>query len=182
MPVNMKRMIADTFVDLSRTRSLDKITVKHLVEACGISRQSFYYHFQDIMEVIEWIVEQAMQDTLRKSLAARDPQAAMTVLIGTLAAHWQEVERLLHSQRREEVERILHATFLDYVRAYAHARAGECGATPPPAHALHFCAYGIVGVVREALEAGVCDEKVLGRELIALIYRMMPGEQTGGDA
>ena len=34
----------------------------------------------------------------------------------------------------------------------------------------------------KALEAGVCDEKVLGRELIALIYRMMPGEQTGGDA
>ena len=54
MPVQVKPMIAEAFIRLSKQKNIDKITVKDLVEACGISRQTFYYHFQDILEVIEW--------------------------------------------------------------------------------------------------------------------------------
>ena len=57
MPANMKGMIADAFVSLSGEKPIDKITVKDLVEKCSISRQTFYYHFQDILEVIEWSAE-----------------------------------------------------------------------------------------------------------------------------
>lgn len=53
MPINKKEVIADAFVSLAQRKNADKITVKDLVEACGISRQTFYYHFQDILEVIE---------------------------------------------------------------------------------------------------------------------------------
>ena len=54
MPVNVKPMIAEAFLKLSKEKNIDKITVKDIVDTCGISRQSFYYHFQDILEVIEW--------------------------------------------------------------------------------------------------------------------------------
>ena len=53
MPVNVKNLIAETFVKLSDEKNIDKITVKDIVEACGISRQAFYYHFRDLLEVIE---------------------------------------------------------------------------------------------------------------------------------
>ena len=61
MAVNMKSMIAETFMALSKTKDVDKITVMDLVKACHISRQTFYYHFQDILEVIEWSMQQAFQ-------------------------------------------------------------------------------------------------------------------------
>ena len=54
MKTQMKETIADAFIALARKKSIDKITVKDLVDYCDISRQSFYYHFQDILEVIEW--------------------------------------------------------------------------------------------------------------------------------
>lgn len=57
MPVQVKPMIAEAFIRLSKQKNIDKITVKDLVEACGISRQTFYYHFQDILEVIEWSLD-----------------------------------------------------------------------------------------------------------------------------
>lgn len=44
MPVQVKPMIAEAFIRLSKQKNIDKITVKDLVEACGISRQTFYYH------------------------------------------------------------------------------------------------------------------------------------------
>lgn len=77
MPVNVKNLIAETFVKLSDEKNIDKITVKDIVEACGISRQAFYYHFQDLLEVIEWSMEQAFEQLLDRSLQEDDPEIVL---------------------------------------------------------------------------------------------------------
>lgn len=73
MPVNVKGMIADTFMQLSREKNVDKITVKDLVERCGISRQTFYYHFQDLLEVIEWSMAAGLSDPADTQPVLRRP-------------------------------------------------------------------------------------------------------------
>ena len=35
-------------------KPLDKITIRDLTEDCGISRMTFYYHFKDIYDLVEW--------------------------------------------------------------------------------------------------------------------------------
>ena len=64
MPIDMKNIISETFMTMVQKKGIDKITVKALIDACNISRQTFYYHFQDIMEVIEWSMERATQKML----------------------------------------------------------------------------------------------------------------------
>lgn len=51
-----KKAIKDTFIKLLSDRPLSQITVKDIVETCGINRNSFYYHFRDIPSLIEEIV------------------------------------------------------------------------------------------------------------------------------
>ena len=59
MPNFTKRAIIDSFVKLLNERPLSKITVKDIVEDCGINRNSFYYHFQDIPNLLnEVTIEQ----------------------------------------------------------------------------------------------------------------------------
>ena len=59
MPNFTKRAIIDSFVKLLNERPLSKITVKDIVEDCGINRNSFYYHFQDIPDLLnEVTIEQ----------------------------------------------------------------------------------------------------------------------------
>ena len=38
-------------------KPIDKITVKDLVEICGVNRQTFYYHFDDVYDLLEWVFE-----------------------------------------------------------------------------------------------------------------------------
>ena len=52
MASKAKNMIVNVFLKLIETEEYDKITVTHLVEECDISRQTFYYHFNDIDEMI----------------------------------------------------------------------------------------------------------------------------------
>ncbi len=51
-----KQAIKQSFWELLEQRPLAQITVKDIVERCGINRNSFYYHFQDIPALIEEIV------------------------------------------------------------------------------------------------------------------------------
>ena len=80
MPVNMKNIIADTFMKMVRKKGIDKITVKVLIDECGISRQTFYYHFRDIMDVVEWLVKKFVDHMVERSLEIGTPENAVKVL------------------------------------------------------------------------------------------------------
>lgn len=77
MPADMKNIIGETFVKMVARKGIDKITVKALIEECHISRQTFYYHFQDIMDVLEWCVRQETNALVKESLKAEDLQTAL---------------------------------------------------------------------------------------------------------
>ena len=106
MPVNVKNLIAETFVKLSDEKNIDKITVKDIVEACGISRQAFYYHFRDLLEVIEWSMEQAFGQLLDRSLQEDDPEIVLNDFITASENAAPFMQKLFRSQKREQVERM----------------------------------------------------------------------------
>ena len=48
-----QRAIVETTIRLVEQKTVKKITVRDIVEACGITRNTFYYYFHDIYEVLE---------------------------------------------------------------------------------------------------------------------------------
>lgn len=50
-----KRALANAFKNFLEQLPLEKISVKDITEACHISRNTFYYHFRDKYELIQWI-------------------------------------------------------------------------------------------------------------------------------
>ena len=51
-----KNAIMASLLKLLDVRPLNKITVKDIVDDCGINRNTFYYHFEDISSLIEAII------------------------------------------------------------------------------------------------------------------------------
>lgn len=50
-----KALLADSLIAMLEKKTLEKITVKDLVEDCGLTRQTFYNHFYNIYALVEWI-------------------------------------------------------------------------------------------------------------------------------
>lgn len=50
-----KRAIQAAFIELLNERTMNKITVKDITDRCGINRNTFYYHYQDITALLEEI-------------------------------------------------------------------------------------------------------------------------------
>ena len=62
-----KYALEQSLKKLLRERPLDKITIKDLVEDCGVNRQTFYYHFQDIYDLIAWSLNTEIDELLKSS-------------------------------------------------------------------------------------------------------------------
>ena len=54
MSKRTKETLVSAFIELVNDEEFDKITVTDLVDKCGVSRQTFYYHFDDIHSMISW--------------------------------------------------------------------------------------------------------------------------------
>ena len=50
-----KRMLAQSLIKLLYREPLSSITVQQITDDCGVNRQTFYYHFQDKFELLEWV-------------------------------------------------------------------------------------------------------------------------------
>ncbi len=55
MAEQTKMMLAKALRTVLEKKPLDKITISDLTNVCGVNRQTFYYHFHDIYDLIEWI-------------------------------------------------------------------------------------------------------------------------------
>ncbi len=62
-----KRMMAASLKKFMKKKDFDKITVKEIIEDCNISRPTFYYHFADIYELMQWMFRTEMIDLLKES-------------------------------------------------------------------------------------------------------------------
>ena len=50
-----KKALATSLKKLVSKKELSKITVVDITKDCGVNRQTFYYHFKDINDLMEWI-------------------------------------------------------------------------------------------------------------------------------
>lgn len=55
MTIVIKRVLASTLKEMAEKKSLSKITINDLTQACDVSRQTFYNNFKDIYDLVEWI-------------------------------------------------------------------------------------------------------------------------------
>lgn len=83
MSSDMKKNIAEAAKRLINEKHVRKLTVKDIVDECRITRQTFYYHFQDIPDLCRWILKQDEPHLLQDAMSANDGEAALKCFFPT---------------------------------------------------------------------------------------------------
>ena len=65
-----KLQLAAALKILMAQKSMDKITIAELTSLCNIRRQSFYYHFEDIYDLLRWVIENEAISLLKQQEGA----------------------------------------------------------------------------------------------------------------
>lgn len=99
----LKAALADT--------ALDKVTVRSLTEAAGITRQAFYYHFADVYDLAVWVFKAEVSDRIMARATYAEWSDGFLELLLWLERHREQARQCLGALSHEELERFLHRQF-----------------------------------------------------------------------
>lgn len=76
--------LANSLKELGRQQPIEKITIKEIAEGAGVIRPTFYHHFQDKFELIEWIIKTELLMPMMPLLRNGMIEAAMVLLFSNI--------------------------------------------------------------------------------------------------
>lgn len=110
---NTKKVIADSFAKLMERTSLSKISIQSIVDECGLNRQTFYYHFKDILDLIEWIFCVDGFEKEQKGIAFWSWEKGLDGICAHLQKNSAYYLKIFHSNARMPMETIIRAKIFE---------------------------------------------------------------------
>ncbi len=86
-------LLAESFKELVMQRSIEKITIKEITDKAGVIRPTFYNHFQDKYELLEWIITSDLLAPVQPLIENRMINEALVLLFTNI-----EKEKEFYSQ------------------------------------------------------------------------------------
>ena len=161
MPDDRKELIAAAAGRLLLRRDGKKLTVTDIVNECHITRQTFYYHFEDIPDLLLWMMKRNLKRNMQEASMQSTPEESLKYLITLSLSSRLFVEKAMHAGYREELERLVTQSFNSLIERILRRWHFPPGCTREQMSLmLRYHLNAVVGLMRsqhERLCAGRCD-------------------------
>jgi len=107
MTIVIKRVLASTLKEMAEKKSLSKITINDLTQACDVSRQTFYNNFKDIYDLVEWIYLKEVVTPIEKGKIYDKWQDALTSIFQYISENHVFVLNTYRSFGKGFLEKVL---------------------------------------------------------------------------
>ena len=96
-----KKVITDAFWQLLTEKPYNKITVKNIVELCGVNRNTFYYHFPDIPYLLEHTIEEKTAEIIEGVPNPKTPLECIIYITKALKEHGKAMSHIYNSMQKD---------------------------------------------------------------------------------
>lgn len=167
-----KRALAASLIKLLSQKPLDKVTVKDIIEDCGVNRQTFYYHFKDIYDLVDWIfLEMASEFLEGKETYDTWPQGFTQILYGVLRNR-RLIMNAYNSLSREQVERFLYALTYDLLLGVVEEEAVDVSIREEDKKfIIDFYKYAFVGFMIDWIKKGMKEQPEAFIEKLSVLIK-----------
>ena len=138
-----KKAIIESFVKLLNERTLDKIKVKDIAEECGINRNTFYYHFEDIYDLLHWMLEQEALTVVKQFDMPGDYDEVISFVIDYVDDNSHILNCIYDSVGREGMKRFFSADFKMYIGFLIEEAEKEASLTLESSYRQFLCDFYI---------------------------------------
>lgn len=107
-----KTMIAASLKKFMSKKALGKITVSEIVADCNINRKTFYYHFDDIYNLLKWTLEQEAIEVVKNFDMLVDFEDAILFIIDYIKSNTHILNCAYDNMGRDELKRFFYNDFL----------------------------------------------------------------------
>lgn len=159
MPNFTKKAIMDSFLKLIAQKPLDKITVKDIVEDCGITRRTFYYHYQNIFSLVEELFKVEIERIVSDYPSAERWEEGFIYASQFIIENRQAVYHLYNSTHRDELEKYIEKIASEVMGHYISQMASGLSPAPKDVEMISSAyLYILTGFVKKWLDSGMKSE------------------------
>ena len=102
-----KRALEQSLKNLLLKKPLTKITVGDITDDCGINRMTFYYHFKDIYDLVEWSCLEDAKRALDEKKTYDTWQQGLLQIFKAVQENKPFILNVYRCVHREQVEKYL---------------------------------------------------------------------------
>ena len=167
-----KRALEASLKNLLLKKPLSKITISDITEDCGINRMTFYYHFKDIYDLVDWILVEDAAKALENKTAFETWSDAFLDILRQVQENKVLVMNVYRSVSREQVEQYLYKLLDPMLRDFMER--GAQGVTVQDADKqfiVDFYKYALVGMVLEWIRKDMKEDPVRMTERLNILLQ-----------
>lgn len=137
--LNTKQAMVSSLKKFMETKPLSKITVSEICKDCGFNRKTFYYHFEDIYDLLRWMLEQEAIIAVRKFNLLKDSDKVMHFLLDYIDNNKCILNCVYDAMGREGIKRFFLADFNGSVSLIIEGLEKEMGIALTPGYRQFLC-------------------------------------------
>ena len=143
-----KRALEASLKNLLLQKPLNKITINDITEDCGISRMTFYYHFKDIYDLVEWSCMEDAARALEGKKTYDTWQEGFLNIFRAVQANKPFVMNVYRSVSRERVEQYLKPLIHNLVLGVIEEKSAEMAVSEADKSFIaYFYEYAFIGIM-----------------------------------
>lgn len=159
MPNTTKTALEASLKKLLLHKPIDKITINDLTADCGISRMSFYYHFKDIYDLVEWVCLEDGKRALQGKKTYDTWQEGISQIFEAVLENKPFILSVYRSVSKDKTESYLYKLTYQLI---ADVVEEKCVGTElqqeEKAFIADFYKYGFVGIMLDWIEHGMKED------------------------
>lgn len=152
MKSSTKQVIQESFRRLLLAKSLDKITVRDIVEDCGMTRNTFYYHYEDIYDLFDDYLETRMQLAWQSLPSGSSWDRILSQMISSVFDAPQMGRHIFSSRKRESMRLYLNKMLSSLIDRYIAENAYGLSVSPADRQLIcDTCCHALYGLLEQWL-------------------------------
>lgn len=110
-----KKALATSLKKLMEQKTLDKISVREIIEDCGVNRKTFYYHFEDIYDLLKWLFEEEAIEIVKQYDLIINANDAILFVLDYVEKNKLICNCAFDTLGRDELKRFFQKDFLSII-------------------------------------------------------------------
>ena len=168
-----KRALEESLKNLLLQKPLNKITINDIAEDCGINRMTFYYHFRDIYDLVEWSCLEDADRALNDKKTYETWQEGLINIFYAVLENKPFIMNVYCCVHREQVEKYLSPLVDDLVMGVINEEAVRIRVRDEDKEFIaKVYSYVLIGVMLDWIKDDMREDP---KEVVARLARLIKG-------
>jgi probable dihydroxyacetone kinase regulator len=115
-------LLAESFKEIAVTKPIEKITIKEITDRAGVIRPTFYNHFQDKYELMEWIIQTELISPMKPLLKEYKFQEALNLPFDALLSNREYYNQASKLEGQNSFDSIMRLSLRDMLMHFLNIK------------------------------------------------------------